>query len=100
MLLSNDKFARSILSAAASERLSQVKQQSVNARALGVLVRDRERRVRVPHYLIEANTPLPIAKTQTYGTVVPNQKRVHLQIVESGTSPGATPAVLGRCIID
>src|ERR1700722_15586596 len=36
MLLSNDKFARSILSEAATKRLAKVKQQSVNARELGI----------------------------------------------------------------
>src|SRR3990172_5698274 len=40
MLLSNSKFAKSILNPEASRRLSRVKQQSVNARGLGILVRD------------------------------------------------------------
>ncbi|MEX1095634.1 MAG: Hsp70 family protein [Planctomycetales bacterium] len=100
MLLTNDKFARSILSADASERLSRVRQQSVNARALGILVRDPGTDTRVPHYLVLPNTPLPAEAAQTFGTVVPNQQRVHLQIVESGTSPEQPAVRLGSCVID
>ncbi len=100
MLLAHDKFARSILNEDASERLAQVKQQSVNARELGILVRDMATHTRIPHYLIKSNTPLPAAATQQFGTVVPNQKRVHLMIVESGTDPEQPYVVLGDCKID
>jgi molecular chaperone DnaK len=100
MLLSNDKFARSILSEQASQRLAKVKQQSVNARELGILVRDMESKTRVPHYLIPANTSLPASVTKQFGTVVPNQKRVHLIIIESGTSPDQPYVVLGDCQIE
>ncbi|MEX0718331.1 MAG: Hsp70 family protein [Planctomycetaceae bacterium] len=100
MLLSNNKFARSILNAEAAERLSRVKQQSVNARGLGILVRDPRTDTRVPHYLVPANTPLPAEAKQTFGTVIPNQQRVHLVIVESGTSPEQPAVRLGSCVID
>jgi molecular chaperone DnaK len=55
---------------------------------------------RVPHYLIPANTPLPASSTQQFGTVIPNQRRVHLVIVESGTSEDQPYVVLGDCRID
>ncbi|MCH8830617.1 MAG: Hsp70 family protein, partial [Planctomycetes bacterium] len=100
MLLSNDKFAKSILSKEAGRRLAQLKQRSVNARALGILVRDPQTRERVPHYFLPANTPLPADATNNYGTVIANQKRVHLQIVESGTAADAPPVKLGNCVID
>jgi molecular chaperone DnaK len=100
MLLSNDKFARSILSEEANKRLSKIKQQSVNARELGILIRDMGTQKRVPHYLIPANTPLPASSTQQFGTVIPNQRRVHLVIVESGTSAEQPYVVLGDCRID
>jgi molecular chaperone DnaK len=54
----------------------------------------------VPHYLIPANTPLPASSTQQFGTVIPNQRRVHLVIVESGTSEDHPYVVLGDCRID
>jgi molecular chaperone DnaK len=100
MLLTNDKFARSILNERASERLSQFKQKSVNARALGILIRDAHSAQRVPHYIIPANSTLPASQTQRYGTVVPNQRRVNLQIVESGTDKDHPPVKLGECIIN
>lgn len=100
MLLTNTEFAKSILSAKATERLAKIKQRSVNARALGILVRDSDSKGRVPHYLIPANSELPTSITQTFGTVVPNQKRVHLHIVESGTIADQHYAELGTCIVD
>ncbi|RMG33815.1 MAG: Hsp70 family protein, partial [Planctomycetota bacterium] len=100
MLLTNSEFARSILSDGASERLRQFSHTSVNARALGILVRDTDRNVRFPHYLIPANTPLPAAVTERFGTVVPNQRRVNLQIIESDPHEPSGYARVGQCVID
>ena len=100
MLLSNNKFAKSILNEKATSRLSTVKQQSVNARALGIMVRDMEKNKRLPHYMLPENTPLPAEFTQIYGTVKEDQRRVKLEIVESPTAKDQTPAVLGACVID
>ncbi|WP_166823454.1 Hsp70 family protein [Thalassoroseus pseudoceratinae] len=100
MMLTNSKFARSILNEEATARLSSVKQRSVNARALGIMIRDVETNKRVPHYLIPENTALPTDQTKHFGTVVPNQRRVKLQVVESGTSPEQPPVVLGECRIN
>ena len=98
MLLSNDQYARTVFNSTASTRLAKVQQQSVNARALGILVRD-ETGQRIPHYLIPANTPLPTAKTHVFGTVVDHQTRVRVQIVESGAGTDRPPTVLGNCQI-
>lgn len=100
MLLSGQRMEKSSLDRQASSRLSKFKQQSVTGRSLGILVRDLESGERQPHYLIQANTPLPCAYRQCFGTVEPNQKRVHLHIVESGTSTHAAPVELGDCVID
>ena len=100
MLLTNDEFARSILRREAQERLSQLRQRNVNARSLGILVRDKKTARRVPCYLIPANTQIPASAAQTFGTVVENQKRVHLQIVESGANPDEPYVKLGACVID
>jgi molecular chaperone DnaK len=98
MLLSNDQYARTVFNSTASSRLAKVRQHSVNARALGILIR-AENGQRVPHYLIEANTPLPVAKTHIFGTVVADQNRVHVRIVESGAGSDRPPSVLGDCEI-
>ncbi|MFV0442595.1 MAG: Hsp70 family protein [Planctomycetaceae bacterium] len=101
MLASGSEFARkSFLSKEATARLAKFSSQSVNARALGILVKDKQSGERVPHYLIPANTPLPCAYRQSFGTVEPDQRRVHLHIVESGTSDEKPPVKLGACVID
>lgn len=100
MLLTNSGFAKSILNEAAAARLRQFKQQSANARALGILVRDAKTGSRVPHYLLAANTRLPAEARQTVGTVIANQKRAHLSIVESGTAADQQYVQLGDCIVE
>ncbi len=99
MLLSNDKFAQSILDGDVSRKLSEVRQQSVTARGLGVLVRDTHDQ-RIPRYLIRPNTPLPAAATETYGTVIEDQRTVRLHVLESGPTSDDPPVVLGECVID
>ena len=64
------------------------------------MVRDVDTNHRVPHYLIKPNTSLPTEVTEIFGTVMPNQRRVHLQIVESGLDPKQPPVKLGACVID
>lgn len=101
MLASGSGFSRkTFLSKEATARLATFQQHSVNARALGILVRDKQTGERVPHYLIPPNTPLPCAFRQSFGTVVEDQRRVHLHIVESGTTDDAPPVKLGACLIE
>ncbi len=96
MLLSNSKYARTVFRSHASSRLSKIRQQSVNARALGIMIRDAESGDRIPHYMIPPNSPLPISKTRRFGTVVENQTTVHIRIVESGASPEKPPMELSE----
>ncbi len=100
MLLSNREYAKSFLTTEAASRLSKIKQHSVNARSLGFLVRDQQGQQRMPHYLLPANTKLPASIKHTYGTVSPNQRRVHLKLIESGASQDEPFAILGNCVID
>ncbi len=100
MLLTNADFAKSILSPKATAKLQKIKQRSVNARALGILIRDSRKKTRIPHYLIPENTELPASITQTFGTVIPNQRRVNLHIVESGTIADQQFVELGTCIVE
>ena len=100
MLLTNSAFAKSILNPTAAARLAQFKQQSATARSLGLLIRDAETQTRVPHYILPANTPLPVEVSQIYGTVSDNQRRVHLRIVESGTAADSQYVELGTCQIE
>ena len=100
MLLTNSTFAKSILNKDSAARLASFKQTSVNARALGILVRDEKTRQRIPHYILPANTQLPAAVTQIYGTVIANQNQVNLRIVESGTAADSSFVELGICQIN
>ena len=100
MLLTNADFAMSILSPKATAKLQKIKQRSVTARALGILIRATGRKARVPHYLIPENSELPASITQTFGTVIPNQRRVNLHIVESGTIADQQFVELGTCIVE
>ena len=76
MLLSGDGRAQDLFSGKVSERLGRIQQQSVNARPLGIMVRDQQAGRRVPCWLIRANTVLPAAVTHIFGTAGPNQRRV------------------------
>lgn len=100
MLLSGQKLTKSVLSKQATARLAKFKQQSVTARGLGILVRDKSTGKRVAHYLIPANTPLPVAARQNFGTVTSDQRRVSLRIVESGANPEDPYVDLGECVVD
>lgn len=99
MLLTNSEFVHSIIDPGAVARLSKMRQQSVNARDLGILIRDMKTKQRVPYYLIPADTPLPTEVVKVFGTVVPNQKRVNLFIVESGAGTDQQYSELGTCTI-
>jgi molecular chaperone DnaK len=72
----------------------------VTARALGILVRDKATGTRIAHYLIPANTPLPVSARQNFGTVTPDQRRVSLHIVESGANADDPYLDLGECVVD
>lgn len=100
MLLSGEKLKESSLDTSATARLEKFRQQSVTGRRLGILIRDPDQGHLRPHYLIQANTPLPCAYKQRFGTVTENQKRVHLHIVESGATLGEEFVELGNCVID
>lgn len=99
MLLSNSSHARTVFSSQASKRLSKIRQQSVNARSLGIMIRDTTTGERVPHYIVPPNSPLPIARSHVFGTVVDSQTNVHVRIVESGAGPDKPPTELGECHI-
>jgi molecular chaperone DnaK len=99
MLLSNSKYARTVFSSQASARLSRMRQESVNARSLGIMIRDNASGDRVPHYIIPSNTSLPISRPCAFGTVVDNQTTVHVRIVESGAGVDKPPTEIGECYL-
>ncbi|MBA4032254.1 MAG: heat-shock protein Hsp70, partial [Planctomyces sp.] len=99
MLMSDQEFARSVLSTQAISKLSKFKQTDVNSRSLGILVRNEATGEREPNWLIPANTPLPASCLQTYGTVIANQGKVTLRLVESGNAGNSQFVPVGECEI-
>ncbi|GIX04896.1 MAG: chaperone protein DnaK [Planctomycetaceae bacterium] len=83
-----------------ARKLKAVRQHVVNARPLGILVRDPHTQQRLPHYLLPANTPLPAERHETVGTVVDNQLRAHLRIIEGGIPSQQRYVEIGTCVID
>lgn len=100
MLHSGQRLEKSVLTRQATRRLASIRQQSVSGRSLGILIRDLKTDQRRPHYLIPANTPLPCAFRQRFGTVIPDQQMVRLFIIESGAAPDAPWVELGECLIE
>ncbi len=100
MLIEKSVGLKSNLKPAAASRLQQFRHRSANARALGILVRNMESQEREPHYLLPANSELPAAVTQVFGTVVADQRRVHLRVIESGTAADAQYVELGTCLVE
>jgi len=100
MLLDQNRLALAIRDKGAADRLAKMKQRSVTARSLGILVRDVTTNERVPHALIAPNTPIPASATKVFGTVSPNQKRVTLTVVEGGAHPGDPHIAIGQCTVD
>lgn len=99
MLMSDQEFARSVLSTQAISKLSKFKQTDVNSRSLGILVRNETTGEREPNWLIPANTPLPASCLQTYGTIIANQGKVTLRLVESGNAGNSQFVPVGECEI-
>jgi molecular chaperone DnaK len=100
MLLTNSEFIHSIQHTVIGQRLTKLKQKSATARGLGILVRNADMKSRSPYYMVPANTPIPASHTHNFGTVIPNQKRVQLHIVESGTEAHQEYVELGTCTIE
>ncbi|WP_437187357.1 Hsp70 family protein [Planctomicrobium sp. SH668] len=100
MLLTQHNRERTHLAQAAVGRLSTFRQNSVSGRSLGILVRDLQHNEYRPQYLLPANTPLPCAFRQRFGTARQNQSRVQLKIVESGANPTDPHLELGECLIE
>jgi len=99
MLLADRGRAQTVFKGSTAKRTPSVRIRSVNARALGILIRDENSSERVPHYLLPPNTSLPASVTHVFGTVVANQTRARVRIVESGTAPDRPHVVLGDCEI-
>jgi molecular chaperone DnaK len=78
--------------------LAGVVEISVNAHSLGVEV--RQGRERKNHKLVPKNTQLPAAAEQIYHTVVENQARVRVRILQGEAQQAAACIPVGECWIE
>jgi len=69
------------------KRLRSVTATDVNSHSLGVEITDPQDRSRKRnHIMIPRNTPIPYTVNQRFTTTVPNQQRVHVQLLEGEAS--------------
>jgi molecular chaperone DnaK len=82
----------------ALEQLAQVVEINVNAHSLGIEVKQGQERVN--DILIPKNTQLPTAASRVYCTVVENQQRVRVKVLQ-GEAPQADACIsIGECWIE
>lgn len=68
-------------------RLKAVQTQDINSHSLGVKVSDPEQRDRkLNHIMIPRNTPIPYSVTQRFVTNSPNQRTIHVYVLEGEAS--------------
>ncbi|MGH7169519.1 MAG: Hsp70 family protein [Gemmataceae bacterium] len=87
-----------LMEEAARELLAQVVEINVNAHSLGIEVKQGQERVN--DILIAKNTQLPTAASRVYCTVVENQQRVRVKVLQ-GAAPQAEACIsIGECWIE
>jgi molecular chaperone DnaK len=80
--------------------LEQVVEINVNAHSLGIEIKQKDNTSRVNDVLIPKNTQLPTAASRVYYTVVENQPRVRVKVLQ-GDAPQADACIsIGECWIE
>jgi molecular chaperone DnaK len=87
-----------LLDAGTRAALGRVVEVNVNSHSLGIEVkRDQER---VNDILIPKNTPLPTAASRVYRTVVENQQRVRVKVLQGEAHQADACISIGECWIE
>jgi molecular chaperone DnaK len=87
-----------VLDAEAREALGQVVEINVNSHSLGIEVKQQEERIN--DILIPKNTQLPTAASRVYRTVVENQSRVRVKVLQGEAHQADACISIGECWID
>jgi molecular chaperone DnaK len=90
--------AEAVLDADAIEALGQVVEINVNSHSLGIEVKRQSERLN--DILIPKNTMLPTAASRVYYTVVPNQPRVRVKVLQGEAHQADACIGVGECWID
>lgn len=81
-------------------RTNTIVVQDVNSHSLGIRARDPAAHSYRHAVIIPKNTPLPITRSRTFATAVPDQRRLTIDILEGEAANAAYCSLLGRCAIE
>jgi molecular chaperone DnaK len=98
IVAAHDQEHASDLGDAARELLEQVVEINVNAHSLGIEVKQGQDRVN--DILIPKNTQLPTASSRVYRTVVENQQRVRVKVLQGEATQADACITIGECWIE
>jgi molecular chaperone DnaK len=87
-----------LLDAGTRLALGQVVEVNVNSHSLGIEVKREQERVN--DILIPKNTPLPTAASRVYRTVVENQQRVRVKVLQGEAHQADACISIGECWIE
>ena len=90
--------SRMHMEAAAYDNLSQVVEINVNAHSLGIEVKQQEDRIN--DILVPKNTQLPTAASRVYRTVMENQQKVRVKVLQGEARQTDACIVIGECWIE
>ena len=93
-----DAEDQAALDPALREALEQVVEINVNSHSLGIEVKRQQERVNDP--LIPKNTQLPTAASRVYRTVVENQPRVRVKVLQGEAHQADACISIGECWIE
>jgi molecular chaperone DnaK len=86
------------IAAGLRERLGEVVEINVNSHSLGIEV--KQQRERINDILIPKNTQLPAAASRVYRTVVENQPRVRVKVLQGEAHQADACISIGECWIE
>jgi molecular chaperone DnaK len=86
------------LDAEALEALGEIVEINVNSHSLGIEVKVQEERIN--DVLIRKNTQLPTSATRTYRTLVENQSRVRVKVLQGDAHQADACINIGECWVD
>ncbi len=98
IVAAQDFGANLFLEEAARDVLAQVVEINVNAHSLGIEVKQGQERIN--DILIAKNTQLPTAESRVYCTVVENQQRVRVKVLQGEASQADACITIGECWIE
>jgi molecular chaperone DnaK len=87
-----------LLDADVREALGQVVEINVNSHSLGIEVKHQDERIN--DILIQKNTQLPTAASRVYRTVVENQPKVRVKVLQGEAHQADACISIGECWID